>query len=63
MLVSRQFRGIGNLPPVKYAVNRAGFSVGSPRLPLVPADEKAAAQIDAVVSRYDIDLPIPASTR
>jgi 4-hydroxy-tetrahydrodipicolinate synthase len=54
---------VSNPIPVKYAVNRAGFNVGNPRLPLVPADEKAAAQIDAVVSRYDIDLPVPATAR
>ena len=54
---------VSNPIPVKYAVNRAGFNVGNPRLPLVPADEKAAAQIDSVVSRYEIDLPVPASTR
>ncbi len=53
---------VSNPIPVKHAVNQAGFNVGNPRLPLVPADEKAAAQIDAVVSRYDIDLPVPAST-
>ncbi len=54
---------VSNPIPVKYAVNRAGFNVGNPRLPLVPADEKVAAQIDAVVSRYDIDLPVPATAR
>ena len=54
---------VSNPIPVKYAVNQAGFNVGNPRLPLVPADEKAAAQIDSVVSRYEIDLPVPASTR
>ena len=44
--------------PVKYGVNRAGFNVGNPRLPLVPASEKAAAEIDKVMSQYTIDLPV-----
>ena len=49
---------VTNPVPIKYAVNRAGFNVGRPRLPLVPPDEDAAAKIDAVVSRYHIDLPV-----
>ena len=44
--------------PVKYGVNRAGFNVGNPRLPLVPASERAAAEIDNVMSQYTIDLPV-----
>ena len=44
--------------PVKYGVNRAGFDVGQPRLPLVPASENAAAQIDAVMAQYHVDLPV-----
>lgn len=44
--------------PVKYGVNKAGFDVGQPRLPLVPASENAAAQIDAVMAQYHIDLPV-----
>ena len=49
---------VSNPIPVKYSVGRAGFNVGKPRLPLVPPDEATAAQIDAVVSRYNIDLPV-----
>jgi 4-hydroxy-tetrahydrodipicolinate synthase len=44
--------------PVMYGLNQAGFNVGMPRLPLVPASEKAAAQIDEVMSQYNIDLPV-----
>jgi 4-hydroxy-tetrahydrodipicolinate synthase len=44
--------------PVKYGVNKAGFNVGSPRLPLIPASERAAAEIDKVMSQYTIDLPV-----
>ena len=46
--------------PIKFALNRAGFNVGSPRLPLVPPSENAKATVDDVVSRYEIDLPVPA---
>ncbi len=51
---------VSNPIPVKYSLNQVGFSVGNPRLPLVPADAKSAAQIDEVLSGYDIDLPVPA---
>ena len=44
--------------PVKYGLNQAGFNVGMPRLPLVPASDQAAAQIDAVMSQYNIDIPV-----
>ncbi len=49
---------VSNPIPVKYAVNQAGFRVGLPRLPLVPPDEKTAAQIDGVLKNYTIDLPV-----
>ena len=50
---------VSNPIPVKYGLNRAGFSVGEPRLPLVPPDAAAAAQLDALLERYDIDIPLP----
>ena len=46
--------------PIKHALNRVGFNVGNPRLPLVPASQKAVAQIDEVLQRYEVDLPVPA---
>ena len=49
---------VSNPIPLKYSLNKVGFDVGSPRLPLVPADEKAAAEIDNVLAGYDIDLPV-----
>ena len=49
---------IANPIPVKYAVNQAGFRVGSTRLPLCDPDEKTAAQIMEVVQKYQIDLPV-----
>lgn len=53
---------VANPIPVKYAVNRSGFPVGDPRLPLVPPDAETAAQIDALIKAYKVDLPIPAAT-
>jgi len=44
--------------PLKYALNKVGFPVGEPRLPLVPADAKSAAAIDAELARATIDLPV-----
>jgi 4-hydroxy-tetrahydrodipicolinate synthase len=52
---------VSNPIPVKYSLNKVGFRVGNPRLPLVPPDSRSVAQIDEVLSRYDIDLPVPAS--
>ena len=52
---------VSNPIPVKHSLNHVGFRVGNPRLPLIPADEKAAAQINEVLARYEIDLPVPAS--
>ena len=53
---------VSNPIPVKHALNRAGFSVGDPRLPLVPPTEQTAAQIDGVVSGYQLDIPVPAAS-
>ena len=49
---------VSNPIPLKYALNKVGFNVGMPRLPLVPCDAASAAQIDSVLERYDIDLPV-----
>lgn len=46
--------------PLKYALNKLGWSVGSPRLPLVDIDPKSAAAVDEVLERSTIDLPVPA---
>jgi 4-hydroxy-tetrahydrodipicolinate synthase len=45
--------------PLKYALRKVGFDVGSVRLPLVEPDEKTAAAIDAALASAQIDLPIP----
>ena len=51
---------VSNPIPVKHSLNHVGFNVGNPRLPLIPADEKSAAQIEEVLSRYDMDIVVPA---
>ena len=51
---------VSNPIPVKYSLNQLGFNVGNPRLPLVPLHPKSAAQIDEVLQRYDMDVPVPA---
>ncbi len=49
---------IGNPSPLKYALNQAGFSVGDPRLPLVPPDEPTAAKIREALAAQRLDLPV-----
>ncbi len=52
---------VSNPIPVKHSLNQVGFRVGNPRLPLVPPDARSAAQINEVLARYEIDVPVPAS--
>ena len=49
---------MSNPIPVKYAVSRVGFQVGTPRLPLVPIDKATAAEVDQVVAQYSVDLKV-----
>ena len=49
---------VTNPVPVKYAVNRAGFNVGSTRLPMAEPDEDFKSRFDPVMDRYGIDLPV-----
>ena len=49
---------VSNPIPVKHALNHIGFGMGEPRLPLIPADAKAAAQIEETLARYEMDLPV-----
>ena len=51
---------LANPIPVKYAVNKAGFAVGEPRLPLVAPDSATAAWLDNLMQGYQVDLPIDA---
>ena len=49
---------VSNPQPVKYALNKIGFNVGKPRLPLVEPDAATAALIDAALKKCKIDLPV-----
>lgn len=49
---------VSNPIPVKYSLNKIGFSVGSPRLPLIPPDSQTAQTIDSVLAETTIDLPV-----
>ena len=49
---------VTNPVPVKYAVNRAGFEAGKPRLPMVEADEAFRAKFDPIMDQYAMDLPV-----
>ena len=49
---------VSNPQPVKYALNKIGFNVGKPRLPLVEPDAKTAALIDEALKISKIDLPV-----
>ena len=51
---------VSNPIPMKHALNHIGFNVGNPRLPLVPLDEASAAKVEAVMSNYTMDVPVPA---
>jgi 4-hydroxy-tetrahydrodipicolinate synthase len=44
--------------PLKYALNRIGMRVGSPRLPLVPIDPKSQAVMDGALKSTTVDLPV-----
>ena len=49
---------VTNPIPLKYALNKIGFNVGKPRLPLVDIDAKSAAIVDAALESATVDLPI-----
>ncbi|MDA1348360.1 MAG: 4-hydroxy-tetrahydrodipicolinate synthase [Chloroflexi bacterium] len=49
---------VTNPIPIKYAVNRAGFRAGRPRLPMWEADEAFTSKFDPVMDGYTIDLPV-----
>ena len=49
---------VTNPMPIKYAVNRAGFDAGSPRLPMVEPDDAFKARFDPLMDRYEVDLPV-----
>ncbi|MBT5893102.1 MAG: 4-hydroxy-tetrahydrodipicolinate synthase [Chloroflexi bacterium] len=50
---------ITNPIPIRYAMNRSGFSVGPARLPMVPEPSELAAfsaRFDPIIDQYAIDL-------
>ena len=49
---------VTNPIPIKYAVNRAGFDIGKPRLPLWEPDESFTSKFDPLMDEYEIDLPV-----
>ena len=49
---------VTNPIPIKYAVERAGFEVGKPRLPMWEADEDFTSKFDPVMDDYEVDLPV-----
>ena len=51
---------VTNPGPIKYAVNRAGFNAGRPRLPMVEPDDDFEAKFDPLMDLYNIDLPVDA---
>ncbi|MSQ09104.1 MAG: 4-hydroxy-tetrahydrodipicolinate synthase [Dehalococcoidia bacterium] len=51
---------VTNPIPIKYAVNRAGFDVGTPRLPMTDAPEDFRKKFDPVMDMYQVDLPVTA---
>ena len=49
---------VTNPAPIKYAVNRAGFDAGKPRLPMVEPDDAFQAKFDPLMDDYEVDLPV-----
>ena len=49
---------VTNPAPIKYAVNRAGFDAGKPRLPMVEPDDDFKSRFDPVMDHYPVDLPV-----
>lgn len=47
---------VTNPIPLKYALGKAGFDVGKPRLPLIEIDPKSAAVVDAALANATIDI-------
>ena len=47
---------VSNPAPIKYALNKLGFRVGKPRLPLVEVTPAEAEKIDSVLKNYTFDL-------
>ena len=49
---------VTNPVPIKHALNRAGFNVGRPRLPMWGADDAFKDKFDPLMDEYTVDLPV-----
>ena len=49
---------VTNPIPIRYALNRSGFHMGPPRLPMTEAPEDFKNKFDPVMDMYDMDLPL-----
>jgi len=49
---------VTNPIPIRYALNRSGFNMGPPRLPMTEAPEDFKNKFDPVMDMYDMDLPV-----
>jgi len=49
---------VTNPIPIKHAVNRSGFDIGKPRLPLWEADDSFKTQFDPLMDGYEVDLAV-----
>ena len=49
---------VTNPIPIRYALNRSGFHMGPPRLPMTEAPEDFKNKFDPVMDMYDMDLPV-----
>ena len=57
--LAKGMTGIASNPiPIKYAMNKVGFRVGKPRLPLLAADNGMMAMVDSLLDQYSIDLSV-----
>jgi len=56
--ISKQLFVVANPIPVKYCLNKVGFPVGNPRLPLTPPENDIAQLLDEMIAKYEIDLPL-----
>jgi 4-hydroxy-tetrahydrodipicolinate synthase len=49
---------VANPIPIKYGVNRVGFEVGHPRLPLTQTDKATSNFLDNLFDQYHMDLSV-----
>tara|TARA_B100001179_G_scaffold179852_1_gene135174 strand:+ start:329 stop:1213 length:885 start_codon:yes stop_codon:yes gene_type:complete len=47
---------VTNPIPIRYYVKKAGYDIGSPRLPMTEPDDKTKAILDESIKKYNIDL-------